>query len=144
MWDPTEPRPYREKGKDVPWLARDGGMIAQADITVKLIRLLNQLFLPFLFPGATVFPSCPLREHSVRWLMILRPGPDPTKVCKVDTPYMQARASPQGPRTMVRCSGMVSNKEDNGLRYGDPVTLAIKASAPLRSRGIAKSTAKLT
>ncbi|RRT39257.1 hypothetical protein B296_00058354 [Ensete ventricosum] len=72
--DPTEPPPYREKGKDVPWLARDGGMIAQADITVKLIRLLNQLFLPFLFPGATCLS---LRERSVRWPMILRPGPDP-------------------------------------------------------------------
>ncbi|RRT64829.1 hypothetical protein B296_00003128 [Ensete ventricosum] len=36
---------------------------------------------------------------------------------------------------MVRCSGMVSNKEDKGFRYGYPVTLTIKAPAPLRSRG---------
>ncbi|RRT33923.1 hypothetical protein B296_00047675 [Ensete ventricosum] len=55
-----------------------------------------------------------------------------------------------GPRNMqpvfygvVRCSGMVSSKEDKGLRYRYPVTIAIKAPAPLRSRGIVKSTTKL-
>ncbi|RRT35497.1 hypothetical protein B296_00040209 [Ensete ventricosum] len=45
---------------------------------------------------------------------------------------------------VVRCSSMISNKEDKGLRYGRPVTITIKAPAPLRSRGIAKSTTKLT
>ncbi|RWW53690.1 hypothetical protein BHE74_00039805 [Ensete ventricosum] len=37
---------------------------------------------------------------------------------------------------MVRCSGMISSKEDKRFRYGYPVTVAIKASAFLRSRGI--------
>ncbi|RRT32686.1 hypothetical protein B296_00040303 [Ensete ventricosum] len=34
---------------------------------------------------------------------------------------------------VVRCSSMVSNKEDKGLRYGRLVTITIKAPAPLRS-----------
>ncbi|RRT55923.1 hypothetical protein B296_00015175 [Ensete ventricosum] len=36
---------------------------------------------------------------------------------------------------MVRYSGMVNNKEDKIFRYGYPVTVAIKAPAPLRSGG---------
>ncbi|RRT55635.1 hypothetical protein B296_00024562 [Ensete ventricosum] len=34
---------------------------------------------------------------------------------------------------MVRCSGMVSNKEDNRFRYGYLVTVVIKAPTPLRT-----------
>ncbi|RRT51298.1 hypothetical protein B296_00044324 [Ensete ventricosum] len=71
--------------------------------------------------------------------------PNTGNVGKVDTPYLQVRASSQGPQTaLVRSSGTVNNKEDKGFRYGYPVTVTIKAPAPPRSRGIAKSTTELT
>ncbi|RZR72323.1 hypothetical protein BHM03_00012465 [Ensete ventricosum] len=60
--------------------------------------------------------------------------------CREDDARLTARTTDG----MVMCGDMVSNEEDKGLKYERPVIVTIKAPAPLRSGGIAKSITKLT
>ncbi|RZS20806.1 hypothetical protein BHM03_00053367 [Ensete ventricosum] len=48
--------------------------------------------------------------------------PNTGKVGKVDITQRQTHLTARTTDDMVRCNGMVSNKEDKGFRYGYPVT----------------------
>ncbi|RWW48627.1 hypothetical protein BHE74_00045281 [Ensete ventricosum] len=102
-----------------------------------------------LHPRTTGPPTWPTRHEEVGLTQVWRgqrsyDRPNTGKVGKVNITQRQACLAARTTDGMVRCNDMISNKEDKGFKYEYPVTMAIKAPAPLRSRGIAKSTTKLT